>query len=250
MSEFNNKTVFITGGNSGIGKATAIEFAKAGANVVITGRREKEGEEAIAEMKQYSEKVLFIQMDVCNEKEVEEAIQTTVSKFGKLDYAFNNAGINLEPNPIHELDMDNWTAVINTNLTGVILCMKYEIREMLKQGHGSIVNMSSAAGLISRWFIPVAYNASKHAVIGVTKNAAIAYAQQNIRVNAVCPAVIQTPLIDALPAEVRDHLKGIHPVGRYGTLEEVANTVMFLCSDKASFVTGQSISIDGGMTAE
>jgi len=250
MGEFNNKTVFITGGNSGIGKATAIEFAKAGANVVITGRRDIEGEATIAEMKQYSETVLFIKMDVCNEKEVEAAIKTTVDKFGKLDYAFNNAGINLEPNPIHELDMDNWTAVINTNLTGVVLCMKHEIREMLKQGHGSIVNMSSLAGLISRWFIPVAYNASKHGVIGITKNAAIAYAQQNIRVNAVCPAVIQTPLIDALPAEVQDHLKGIHPVGRYGTLEEVANMVMFLCSDKASFVTGQSIAIDGGMTAE
>lgn len=250
MTEFKNKTIFITGGNSGIGKATAIEFAKAGANVVITGRREKEGMEAVEEIKKYNSTILFVKTDVCIEKDIENAVKIAVERFGKIDYAFNNAGVNLEPNPIHELDLNNWNQVINTNLTGVVLCMKYELREMLKQGHGNIINMSSLAGLISRWFIPVAYNASKHGVIGLTKNAALAYAKNNIRVNAICPAVIYTPLIEALPEEVKEHLKTIHPIGRYGTLEEVANTVQWLCSEKSAFITGQSIVLDGGMTIE
>ncbi len=248
MEGIKEKVIFITGGNSGLGKATAIEFAKAGAKIAITARREQEGKDTVKELQELGAEAMFIQCDVTQEEQVKNAVQKTVEKFGTIHFAFNNAGLNLEHKPIHEMELENWDTVMDINIKGVFLCMKYQLKEMLKNGGGSIVNMSSLGGILTKWFIPAPYNASKHAVIGLTKNAALYYAKNNIRVNAVCPAVILTPLIEALPQDVQTHLRDIHPVGRYGEAKEVADAVMWLCSDNSKFITGQSIVLDGGLS--
>lgn len=249
MSEFKNKVAFVTGGNAGIGKATAIAFAKEGAKVVIAARRKKEGLEVIEEIKQFGGEAIFIELDVSNSNKVKSAIEETVKNFGRLDYCFNNAGVNIDSEvPLHEYNDDSWAKTLDINLSGVFYCMKYELQQLLKNGGGVIVNMSSLAGIISKTFINPAYNATKHAVIGLTKNAALRYADKGIRVNAICPAVIVTPLIEALPDSTKDALSTMHPIGRYGTVEEVADTVLWLCSEKTGFITGQSIVMDGGLT--
>ncbi len=248
MKTIDGKTVFITGGNAGIGKATALRFAEIGCNVAIAARREKEGQQTVEEIFEKGGEAIFIKTDVRNEDEVEFAISQTVKKFGALDYAFNNAGINPQFQPIHMLDMDNWTQTVDINLTGVLLSMKHEIKQMLKQGEGVIVNMSSVAGLTTQPHVPSAYSATKHGIIGLTKNAAMFYAKENIRVNAICPGVVETQLIHNLPEPVQNVLKGVHPMNRYGKLEEIADTVVWLCSEGASFVTGQALAVDGGLT--
>jgi NAD(P)-dependent dehydrogenase (short-subunit alcohol dehydrogenase family) len=249
MNELKNKVAFVTGGNSGIGKATAIAFAKAGAKVAIAARRKKEGIAVVEQIKQSGGEAIFIELDVSKPDKVKAAIEKTISELGGLNYCFNNAGINIDSDtPLHEFSDDSWKNIVDVNLSGVFYCMKYQIQQMLKTGGGVIINMSSVAGIISKPFVSAGYNSTKHGIIGLTKNAALIYAKNGIRVNSICPAIIMTPLVEALPEATKIALSNMHPIGRYGNVEEVADTVLWLCSEKAGFITGQSIVLDGGLT--
>jgi len=249
MSEFTGKVVLITGGNAGIGCATAIEFAKQGAKVVITGRREKEGHEVIAEIKALGGEAIFAKTDVSREKDVKAMIAQTLETFGRLDYAFNNAGIEETFTPLSNQTEEAYDQIMDINVKGVWLSLKYEIPAMLKTGGGAIVNNSSIAGLVGFAMAPV-YVASKHAVIGLTKAVAVEYAKQNVRVNAVAPGIIETRMFLEVTPEIKQLLESTTPIGRVGKPEEIAGTVIWLCSDSASFVTGQTLAIDGGYTAQ
>jgi len=251
MSEFTGKVALITGGNAGIGRATAIEFAKHGAKVVITGRREKEGHEVIAEIKALGGEAIFAQTDVSKESDVKAMIERTLETFGRLDYAFNNAGVEETLTPLPDQTEETYDQIMDINVKGVWLSLKHEIPAMLKTGGGAIVNNSSIAGLVGFAMAPV-YVASKHAVIGLTKSIALEYAKQNVRVNAVAPGSIETRMLRdfASAPEVRQMLEAGHPMGRIGQPKEVASTVIWLCSDGASFVTGQTLAIDGGYTVQ
>ena len=247
---FQDKVAIVTGGSFGIGRAAAIAFAKRGAKVVIADC--VEDGETMNIIKSFNGKAVFIKCDVSLDKDVKNLIDITVSQFGRLDFAFNNAGVEGHSAPTHECTIENWDRTIGINLKGVWLCMKYEIVQMLKQGKGAIVNNASIAGLVGFQNIP-AYVASKHGVIGLTKNAALEYAKLGIRVNVVCPGVIKTPMIDRFTGkskEVEKQFESTEPVGRMGQPEEVAEAVVWLCSDAASFITGDAIPVDGGWTAQ
>ena len=240
---FSNKTVLITGGASGIGRASAIAFAKAGANVFILDI-DIGGADAVArEIAASGGKAVAHKADVTREHEVFEAIARCVELFGAIDYAHNNAGIVISTTTAACTE-DIWQKVIDTNLKGYWLCMKHEILQMQKQGHGNIVNTSSISGLIGRAG-DMPYNVSKHGIIGLTKTAALENADKNIRINAVCPGAIQTPWVK----RVTKGLNELHPMNRIGQPEEVANAVLWLCSDESSFITGHSLVIDGGRIA-
>jgi NAD(P)-dependent dehydrogenase (short-subunit alcohol dehydrogenase family) len=250
-AELQGKVALVTGGTSGIGRDTAVLFAKAGARVVIAGRRESEGKETIELVRAAGGQGLFVKADVSKAAEVEALVQRTVEKFGRLDVAFNNAGIEGHWLPITEQSEEDWDRTIDINLKGVWLCLKYEIRQMLKQGGGgSSVNMASAAGLIGLAGAAT-YCASKHGVMGLTKSAALETARSGIRVNVVCPAVIETPMADRAYADPGIHkfVLGLHPIGRFGRAEEISAAVLWMCSDLASFMTGQSLVLDGGLLA-
>ena len=246
---FESKVALITGGNSGIGRAIALAFANEGAKVVVAARRVSEGNATAAMIKETGGDAVFVQMDVAKASDVEALIAACFTHFGGLDYAVNNAGI--EGTPFVrtvEYQEEVWDRVIDINLKGVWLCMKYEIPEMLKRGQGAIVNMSSVAGL-KGGRMGVAYYASKHGVIGLTKAAAMEYATQGIRINAVCPAVIETAMADRAffhDKAITDRTAAMHPMGRFGRPEEVASTVLWLCSENASYVTGHAHAVDGG----
>ena len=261
MEKFTDKVVLITGGNSGIGKATALAFAEEGAKVVIAGRRITEGEQTVSLIKKLGSQSIFIPTDITQETEVKNLISQTVKTFGRLDYAFNNAGT---PG-ILKVDVDyseeNWNQVINTNLKGVWLCMKYQIPEMLKNGGGAIVNNASIRGLVAANFNHEQkdkpqhnihfYCTSKHAVLGLTKSLAVQYARDGIRINAICPGTIITPMVqDALSEETINNYGNQYPVKRLGTPEEIAQSVLWLCSDSANFVVGHSLVLDGGLTIQ
>lgn len=244
---FAGKVALVTGGSSGIGRATALAFAAEGARVVIAARRGKESEETAALIKQQGGEAIFIQTDISQPQQVEHMVKTTLDTFGRLDFAFNNAGVlGSAFVPIADYEIATWEQVISVNLTGVFLSMKYEIPAMLASGGGAIVNMSSVAGQIGGP-IGIAYYASKHGVIGATKAAAIEYSAKGVRVNAVCPAVIKTEMADAFPKEMEEAIIAMHPIGRTGVASEVAGAVTFLCSDKASFITGHALAVDGGL---
>lgn len=245
-----NKVALITGGTTGIGRDTAVLFAKEGAKVVFSGRREVEGNETLNQVRAVGGDGLFVRSDVSKSADVESLVKKTVERYGRLDIAFNNAGIEGKWVPLAEQTEENWDQVQGINLKGLWLSMKYEILQMLKQGGGgAIVNMSSVAGLIGAAGAGV-YVASKHGVLGLTKSAALEYAAHGIRVNAVCPAVIETPMAERAfggdPA-VNKRMLSLHPIGRFGKPTEVAEAVLWLCSDKSSFTTGQYINIDGGL---
>jgi NAD(P)-dependent dehydrogenase (short-subunit alcohol dehydrogenase family) len=250
-AELEGKVALVTGGTSGIGRDTAVLFAKGGAKVIVAGRREQEGNETIELIRAAGGDGLFVKTDVSKAAEVDALIQKTVEKFGRLDSAFNNAGIEGVWVPIARQSEEDWDRTIDINLKGVWLCLKYEIRQMLKQGGGgAIVNMSSVTGLVGAGGA-AAYSASKHGVIGLTKSAALETAKNGIRINAVCPAVIETPMGKRLfgaPA-VHKSVLNSHPIGRFGRPEEIAEAVVWMCSDRASFMTGQCLVLDGGFLA-
>jgi len=250
--DLENKVALITGGTTGIGRDTAVLFAKAGAKVVFTGRREAEGSETLGLVRAAGGDGLFLKSDVSKASDVQSIVQKTVEKFGRLDVAFNNAGVEGQLGPLIEQTEENWDYVHNINLKGLWLCLKYEIQQMLKQGRGgAIVNMSSVAGLIGAAGLGV-YVASKHGVLGLTKSAALEYAAQGIRVNAVCPAVIETAMADRAfggDPSVSKAMLALHPLGRFGKPIEIAEAVLWMCSEKSSFMTGHEIVLDGGMLA-
>jgi NAD(P)-dependent dehydrogenase (short-subunit alcohol dehydrogenase family) len=249
--ELEGKVGLVTGATSGIGRETAVLFAKAGAKVVVSGRRETEGKETVELIRAAGGEGLFVKTDVSKAGEVEALVQKAVERFGRLDVAFNNAGIEGVWVPIVKQSEEDWDRTIDINLKGVWLCLKYEIRQMLKQGGGgAIVNMASVTGLVGGGGA-AAYSASKHGVIGLTKSAALETARNAIRINAVCPAVIETPMEQRLfgaPA-VHKSVVGMHPIGRFGRPAEIAEAVLWMCSDRASFMTGQSLVLDGGFLA-
>jgi len=250
-TELEGKVGLVTGGTSGIGRDAAVLFAKAGAKVVVAGRREVEGKETIDLIRAVGGEGLFVKTDVSQAAEVQALVQKTVEKFGRLDVAFNNAGIEGSWISIAEQSEEDWDRTININLKGVWLCLKYEIQQMLKQGSGgAIVNMASIAGLIGSAGAAT-YCASKHGVMALTKSAALETARSGIRINVVCPAVIETPMGERIwgAPEMKKFALGLHPIGRFGTPMEIAEAVVWMCSDRASFMTGQSLVLDGGFLA-
>ncbi|CAN1521333.1 FabG Dehydrogenases with different specificities (related to short-chain alcohol dehydrogenases) [Flavobacteriaceae bacterium] len=247
---FKNKVALVTGASFGIGRATAILFAQKGAKVVLVDWHENS--ETLDFITAFGGEALFIKCDVSQLSEVQKMIQKTISIYGRLDFAFNNAGIEGASATITECSEENWDKTIGINLKGIWGCMKYEIPEMLKNGNGAIVNCASIAGLVGYVGLP-AYVASKHGVIGLTKTAALENAKLGIRVNAVCPGAIKTPMIDRLTnnkKEVEAQYAAQEPIGRLGNPNEVANAVIWLCSEAASFVTGHAMAVDGGWTAQ
>lgn len=248
---FSGKVVLVTGGTSGIGRETAVQFAKAGAHVVLAGRRKELGAEVVAEIRNAGSEALFVQTDVTSEDQVKNLVEQTVSRFGRLDIAFNNAGIEAT-GLMTEVTEADYRRVFDINVLGVLLSQKYEIPAMLESGGGAIINTSSIVGHVAMPGAGV-YIGSKHAVEGITKTTALEMADQGIRVNAVAPGAIATDMIDRFAGEVgsenRQHLASLHPMGRLGLSAEIAAAVLYLASDAASFTTGISLPVDGGFLA-
>jgi NAD(P)-dependent dehydrogenase (short-subunit alcohol dehydrogenase family) len=245
------KIALVTGASSGIGRATALVFAREGAKVIVADLDEKGGQETIARVKAVGSEAIFVKTDVSRAMDVEALVRKTLEAYGRLNCAVNNAGTANEWGLLHEASEETWDHVIHINLKGVWLCMKYEIPPMLKQGGGVIVNISSIMGLVGHIHKPI-YAASKHGVIGLTKSAALQYAKSGIRVNAVCPGWIRTPITEGRlnDPESRERMIATIPLGRVGSPEEVAEAVVWLCSEAASFVTGHTLLVDGGFMAQ
>jgi NAD(P)-dependent dehydrogenase (short-subunit alcohol dehydrogenase family) len=250
-NDLDGKVGLVTGGTSGIGRETALLFAKAGAKVVVAGRREAEGNETVEMIRAAGGNGLFVKTDVSKTPEIENLIQKAVKEFGRLDVAFNNAGIEGVWVPIIRQSEEEFDRTISVNLKGVWLCLKYEIKQMIKQGQGgAIVNMASISGLVGAAGA-AAYSASKHGVIGLTQSAALETARSRIRINAVCPGAVETSMADRLfgAPQVHKYVLSCHPIGRFARPSEVAEAVVWMCSDHASFMTGQSLVLDGGFMA-
>lgn len=250
------KTALITGSGAGIGRAAALRFAAEGAKVVVSDVNVKGGEETVVMIEREGGEAVFIKADVSVPEEVDALIANAVEAFGRLDCACNNAGIEGKIVPFTEQPLENFDRIIAVNLRGTFLCLQAEIKQMLKDGGGAIVNLASVAGLIG--FPGLApYVASKHGVNGLTKNAALEYGKQGIRVNSICPGGIDTRMLDSLAVQSssgrmtsQEMMDPLHPIGRIGKPEEVAELIVWLCSDRASFVTGANIPVDGGFVAQ
>jgi NAD(P)-dependent dehydrogenase (short-subunit alcohol dehydrogenase family) len=242
---FIGKVAFVTGAASGIGRATAVAFAAEGARVAILDRTEAALHETAQAAGGAGGEVLTLACDVSKAEEVEAAVARTVERFGRLDIAFNNAGVENKAAPVAEIELDEWDRILDINLRGTFVCMKHELAQMVRQGGGVVVNTSSGAG-IRGVAGGAAYAASKHAIIGLTKSAALDYAKSNIRVNAVLPGNIETPMMDRFTGGDIQKAIDLEPVGRLGKPEEIADAVLWMSADLGAFVTGASISVDGG----
>lgn len=243
-----NKVAFVTGAGSGIGKAIALLYAKEGAKVVVSDINDEHGNAVVKEITDHGGTAFYVHANTAKAEDVENLIRATVEKYGRLDIACNNAGIGGELNATADMSLEGWKNIIDINLNGVFYGCKYAIQQMVKNGGGAIVNMGSIHS-ITGVLGSVGYAASKHAVLGITRTAGSEYASQNIRVNAVGPGYIDTPLLDAIDADNKQLLVSKHPVGRLGKAEEVAQIVLFLSSDNATFVNGSYYTVDGGYTA-
>ncbi len=250
MNILQNKVAIVTGGGSGIGKAIALLYASEGAKVTVSDVDEAGGKATVAEIKANAGEAIFIKADTSKPAESERVVAETVKQFGGLHIAVNNAGIGGPLAPVGDYPIDGWDKVISVNLSGVFYGLRYQIPAMLTSGAGSIVNIASILGKVGTKFSP-AYVAAKHGVVGLTEAAALGYADQKIRINSIGPGYIVTPLLTkTLDAATMQSLAGLHPMGRLGTAEEVAELALWLSSDRASFVTGSYYNIDGGYLAQ
>jgi NAD(P)-dependent dehydrogenase (short-subunit alcohol dehydrogenase family) len=248
--QFEGKVALVTGGASGIGYACSTTLARGGARLVVADLNEELGNRVVSEIKANDGDAIFTRTDVARPEDVEAMVDAAIQAFGRLDIAVNNAGVGGESNPTGAYSIDSWRKVIDINLNSVFYCLRYEIPRMLESGGGAIVNMASILGSVGFANSP-AYVAAKHGVVGLTKSAALEYAKQGIRINSVGPGFIATPLVSSsLDEAALTALKGMHAVGRLGESQEVANLVVFLCSDQASFLTGGYYLADGGYTAQ
>jgi NAD(P)-dependent dehydrogenase (short-subunit alcohol dehydrogenase family) len=249
MAQFQNDVAIVTGASTGIGEAAAERFAEEGASVVAADVNVEAGEETVAAIEDAGGEALFVETDVSDQADIEAMVETAVETYGGLDYAFNNAGIEGDNAVLADQSLDNWDEVIDINLKGVFLAMQAEIPAMLADGGGAIVNTSSIAGLVG---FPQSspYVASKHGVLGLTKTAALEYSEQGVRVNAICPGVIETPMVAASDQAQIEQVTAATPIGRLGVPEEIGDAAVWLCSDEASFVTGESFTIDGGYVTQ
>jgi NAD(P)-dependent dehydrogenase (short-subunit alcohol dehydrogenase family) len=249
MGDLNGKVAIVTGAAKGIGESTAKLFAKEGARVTVSDVDVENGEKVVKAINDNGGEAIFVKSDASKAEDHEDLVKKTVDAFGKLDIAVNNAGIGGPLAKTAEYPLEGWEKVINLNLNGVFYGTKFQIAEMLKNGGGSIVNIASILGQVGTANSP-AYVAAKHGVVGLTKTAAIEYAKEGIRVNSVGPGYIKTPLLNVLDDDTLDMLKGMHPIGRLGKPEEVAEIILWLASDKASFVTGNYYAVDGGYLSQ
>lgn len=253
MSSMQGKVAIVTGASSGIGLHTVLAFVEKGASVVVADIDEQAGVEVVKNIEESGGQALFVKTDVSDGAQVRTLIDKTIERFGRLDYAVNNAGIGGESVPTAEVTQEGWQRVIDINLTGVWLCMKHQIQAMLDTGGGAIVNVASILGKVGFSNAP-AYVSAKHGVVGLTKSAAMEYATQGVRINVVCPGFIYTPMLEnagmAKGTEMYNYIASLHPMQRMGTPREVADMIVWTCSDEASFVTGTSLLVDGGYTAQ
>lgn len=244
------KTAIITGASSGIGKSTAILLAKNGANIVVADIDEKQGKTVVEKLKSHEGEAIFVKVDTSSAEEVSQMVKTTMDNFGRLDIAVNNAGVGGESALIEEYSVESWDKTIAINLSGVFYGMKYQIPAMLKNGGGAIINMASILGQVG-FASSCAYVAAKHGIVGLTKNGALEYAKQGIRVNAIGPGFIKTPLLeDNLDDEQMEQITALHPQGRLGKPDEIAELVLWLATEKSSFVNGAYLPADGGYLAQ
>ncbi|HZD10195.1 MAG TPA: SDR family oxidoreductase [Candidatus Binatia bacterium] len=253
MSNMEGKAAIVTGASSGIGLQTALAFAGNGARVVVADVDEQAGQKAVETIEECNGKAIFARTDVSESAQVQALVKKSIEHFGRLDYAVNNAGIGGESVPTAQISEEGWQGVIDINLTGVWLCMKYEIPALLDGGGGAIVNVASILGKVG-FANAAAYVSAKHGVLGLTKTAAMEYATQGIRINAVCPAFIYTPMLEKTGmtegSDMYNYISSRHPMQRMGTAQEVANMIVWACSDEASFVTGTALMVDGGYIAQ
>ncbi|WP_208278365.1 SDR family oxidoreductase [Massilia oculi] len=248
---FTGKVVLVTGAASGIGRAIALAFGRAGASVVVADVSIDGGHATAAMIVENGGKALFVQSNVTRAGDVEALVEKTINYYGRLDFAINNAAVEEERQLLADADDEQFDRIMNVNVKGVWLCMKYQLRQMLKQGHGAIVNMAGIAGLVGSPNHAI-YGASKHAVVGLTKSAAAEYAREGIRVNVLCPAAVKTPMLARAferDPGIEKKLKAAHPMGRFAEAGEVAQAALWLCSDMASYINGHEMVVDGGFTA-